>query len=167
MRCGLFSGLAVPGARLFLHSSACVPWNSVIPEVPGLCLSSFPDTQCLWTLPLLLGRTFQVGGRICHPPTLTLHLAHCPGVNPPAGFKADSNLLLHFPSAPARSPIVPNPPSLCPGLIRVYTPPFSVCVCPPLPGLQPTSFPPLLNSALQPLTCSAPLAQAPVSSHKP
>ena len=40
----------------------------VFPAVSGLCLSPFPDTQCLWTLPLLLGTTFQVGGRICHPP---------------------------------------------------------------------------------------------------
>ena len=83
----------------------------VIPAVPGLCLSSSPDTQCLWALPRLLGTTFQVGGRICHPPPHPAPVP-LPGSQSPAGFKADSNLLLHFPSAPARIPILPNPPSL-------------------------------------------------------
>ena len=83
----------------------------VIPAVPGLCLSSSPDKQCLWTLPLLLGTTFQAGGRICHPPPHPAPVP-LPRSQSPAGFKADSNLLLHFPSAPARIPILPNPPSL-------------------------------------------------------
>ena len=33
MRCVLFSAPSVPGARLFLHPSARVPWNWVIPAV--------------------------------------------------------------------------------------------------------------------------------------
>lgn len=106
----------------------------VIPAVPGLCLSSSPDTPCLWALPRLLGTTFQVGGRICHPPPHPAPVP-LPGSQSPAGFKADSNLLLHFPSAPARIPILPNPPSLHGADLCLQL--SFLCLCSPSPPRPP------------------------------
>ena len=131
MRCGqLFSAPAAHWAHLFLYSSACVPWNSESSlQVLGFAWALPPTRSACGLSPSFWERRFKWEAEYAIP-TPTPPCA-CPiaGSQSPAGFKADSNLLLHFPSAPARIPILPNPPSLYRGWF-VFTTLVSLFVFP-------------------------------------